>query len=79
MRSRSEATRNAQQAHDEGVYADELVPGVEGDADLHENGIKAAKHAGAARQTKTGVREERRRHAHRREFLLLDRWSCRAT
>ena len=33
--------RNAQQAHDSGIYADELVPGVEGDADLHENGIKA--------------------------------------
>ena len=33
--------QNAQKAHDSGVYADELVPGVEGDADLHENGIKA--------------------------------------
>mmetsp|Transcript_13583 Transcript_13583/g.36153 ORF Transcript_13583/g.36153 Transcript_13583/m.36153 type:complete len:443 (-) Transcript_13583:28-1356(-) len=34
--------QNAQQAHDSGIYADELVPGVEGDADLHENGIKAS-------------------------------------
>ncbi|CAH0376214.1 unnamed protein product [Pelagomonas calceolata] len=33
--------QNAQKAHDDGVYAEELVPGVEGDADLHENGIKA--------------------------------------
>jgi len=34
--------KNAQKAHDSGIYADELVPGVEGDADLHENGIKAS-------------------------------------
>ena len=34
--------QNAQEAHDSGIYADELVPGVEGDADLHENGIKAS-------------------------------------
>ena len=33
--------QNAQKAHDSGIYADELVPGVEGDSDLHENGIKA--------------------------------------
>jgi acetyl-CoA acyltransferase len=31
----------AQQAHDDGLYAEELVPGVQG-ADLSENGIKAA-------------------------------------
>lgn len=34
--------QNAQKAHDAGLYAEELVPGVEGDASLVENGIKAS-------------------------------------